>query len=427
MKRKSNHLVSLLVAALALGAVSCSKDLYDESKHHEIIKYVSPVDSVDQKHTWQLSNYYTYSVTVNTSVGAKRLELYSGNPVESTNAEMLARTFVNDGQQVELSASVPSVLTKIYAVLVDDKGKYTVTSFSPTERQVDFSNPIATKQTPRLAVPKVKAYTYCFEENFPEPGDYDFNDVVMRVSLERTGKKEMNIGVTLAAVGARKPLAGALRMVGYRFEDIDSVVPVKGKTLNVNVPSTCYELIGTDDVLLKGRKDEAVINLFLDAHWAISDGIETVNDEFIRKMYNVARTFNEDHEVTYAKTVTYTVYFKNETALDNFTQEILDPFLITYYGGVKLEIHLDEFKDAQVFYDYNTLKFKDLPWALKIPTAYFQYPLEGNQIGFRKRAEDGTAAMFGAYMTMGHSFGEWVENCNSSLDWYEYPTANRVY
>ena len=109
MKRKSNQLVFILAATLIFGTVSCSKDVYDENRHHEIIKYVSPVDSVDQKHTWQLSNYYTYSILANAGVGAQKLELYSGNPVESTNAELLARTFVRDGQEVILSASVPAM------------------------------------------------------------------------------------------------------------------------------------------------------------------------------------------------------------------------------------------------------------------------------------------------------------------------------
>ena len=427
MIRKSNQLVLFVATALALGAVSCSKEIYDEERHHEIIKYVSPVDSVDQDHMWQLTNYYTYSVSINAGVGAQRLELYNQNPVESTNAELMARAFVKDGQQVVLSASVPAVLTTMYAVLVDGNGTYTVASFSPSDYFVDFSAPIATKQTPAMKVPKVMAYTYCFEENFPEPGDYDFNDVVLRISSERTGKKEITIGVTLAAVGADKMLAGALRLVGYRYEDIDSVVAVGGKTLNENVPKLSYELIETDDILMKGRNKEAVINLFHDVHWSMGDDIQTVNDEFIHKKYNVMKSYSSDHEITYAKTASFTVYFHNETALNGFTLEMLDPFLITYYGGARLEIHLDEFKDAQVFHQYNTVKFKDIPWALKIPTRYFQYPLEGNQIGFRKRLEDGTSAMFGAYMTSGHSFGEWVEDHNSCLDWYQYPTGNQVY
>ena len=114
MIRKSNQLVFGVAIVLAFGGVSCSKNVYDENRHHEIIKYVSPVDSVDQKHTWQLANHCTYSVSVNAGVGAQRLELYSQNPVESANAELMARAFVKDGQQVVMSASVPAMLTTIY-------------------------------------------------------------------------------------------------------------------------------------------------------------------------------------------------------------------------------------------------------------------------------------------------------------------------
>lgn len=425
--QKKNQLIIIAATILAFGASSCSKNIYDEDLHYKIIKYVSPVDSVDQKHTWQLTNYYTYSVTINGGVGAERLEFYTDNPVESTNAEMMARAFVKEGQQVVMSVSVPNMLTTIYAALVDSYGKYTVTSFSPTVRNIDFSEPIAVKQNPVLANPKIMAYTYCYEENFPEPGDYDFNDVVMRISLERTSQKSLTIDVTLAAVGADKILAGALRLVGYRYEDIDSVVAVGGNPFNKDVPKTAYELIESDDVLQKGKNKEAVINLFMDAHWAMGDDIETVNDEFVHKKYNVMRTYSDVYEVTYAKTASFTVYFKNESSLNSFTQEMIDPFLITYYAGARLEIHLDEFKDAQVFYNYNTIKFKDIPWALKIPTRHFLYPMEGYSIGFRKRLEDGSTGMFGAYMTAGHSFGEWVEDRNSCLDWYEYPTSNQVY
>lgn len=426
MMRKYQHFF-FVVVVFTLGLASCNKDIYDEGQHLEIIRRVSPVDSVDLNHTWRLAEHCTYSIRANAGVGAKQVELYNDNPVESMNAELLARTFVKDGQQVLLSASVPSKLTTLYAALVDGNGTYTVTSFSAIQRYVDFSDPIAIKQSPSLAKPKIMAYTYCYEENYPEPGDYDFNDVVMRISLERSGQKEMTIEMTLSAVGAEKMLAGALRLVGYRYEDIDSVVAVGGNTLNEDLPSTGYELIESDATFIQGQNKEAVISLFKDAHWAIGDDIETSNSSFYRKKYNVMKTYSQEYEVTYAKTVTFKVYFKSDSSLNSFTMEMLDPFLISFYGGVRLEIHLDEFRNAQVLYSYDTLSFKDIPWALKIPTRYFLYPLEGNQIGFRKRLEDGTTAMFGAYITAGHSFGEWVENHNGSLDWYEYPTNNQVY
>ena len=438
MKIKNfNQPVLFIAAVMAFGTVSCSKEIdFDKEKYTKYRKYVSPVDSVDQSHTWQLSMSRTYQITVNANVGAKKLEIYSENPVTSTNAELMARAFVKEGEQVTLSTSVPDMLTTLYAAVVDDAGTYTVTSFSALEHYVDFTDPIATKQKPRLATPNVMAFTYCYEENYPEPGDYDFNDLVMRIGLERTGQKQMDIHVTLAAVGASGQIAGALRLVGYRYQDIESVVAKDGKTLNINVPKMSYGLLHNDDIFIEGRNGngkkgygEAVINLFVDAHWAMSGGdVETINDEFERKKYNVMRSFVDPYDQTYAKTVDFTVTFKSDASLNSLTHEMIDPFIITYYMSNRIETHMDEFKKAQTLYNYDdNVDFKDVPWALKIPTQYFQYPLEGCQIGFRKRTEEGTPAMFGAYMTLGHSFGEWVEDQNSSLDWYQYPTANQVW
>lgn len=429
--RNYNQLVFVIVAVMVFGIISCSKEIeYDPVKYKKFREYVSPVDSVDQNHTWQLATSHTYQFTLNVNVEAQKLEIFNDNPVTSTEAEMLGRTFVKNKQQATLSVSVPLIQTTLYAALVDETGTYTVTSFSATDRFVDFSNLVATKQKPLLATPKVMAYTYCYEENYPEPGDYDFNDLVMRIGLERSGEKQMDIHLTLSAVGASGQIAGAIRLVGYRYQDIDSVVAKDGKTLNVNVPKLSYGLIPNDDLLQKGRNGEAVVNLFVDAHWAMGDDIQTVNDDFVRKKYNVMRSFVDPYDQTYAKSADFTVYFKKGSGLDNLTQEMIDPFIITYYMSIKIETHMDEFKKAQTLYNYDdNIDFKDIPWALKIPTRYFKYPLEGYQIGFKKRTEEGTAAMFGAYMTSGHSFGEWAENHKNCLDWYleEYASSNQVW
>lgn len=420
--------VIIIALIMVYGFVSCSKEIeYDEDKNKEYWKRVSPVDSIDQNHAWQLANSRPYQFTVNANVEAQRLEIYNANPITSVEAEMMGRAFVKDGQQLTMSVSVPSILTTLYAALIDEDGTYTVTSFSSTERYIDFSNPIAMKQQPIHNNPKIMAYTYCFEENFPTAGDFDYNDLVIRIGLELTGQKQMDVHLTLSAVGASGQIACAIRLVGYQYQDIDSIVAKNRKTLNVNVPKLSYGLIESDDILLKGRNGEAVLNLFVDAHWAIDTEIETINDDFVRKKYNVKRSFTNQYEQTYAKTADFTIYFKNEDGLNGFTQEMIDPFIVTYYMANKIETHLDEFKNAQVLYNYDVLDFKTLPWALKIPTQYFQYPLEGIKIGFRKHAKDGTPSMDGAYMINSHSFGEWVENQKNCLDWYNYPIENQVW
>lgn len=433
-----NQPVIIFAAIMVLGIVSCSKEIeYDEETNKEYWRRVLPVDSIDVNHTWQLATSRSYQFTVNANVGAQRLEIYSADPTTSSNAEMMSRVFVQEGQQVTMSVSVPAMLTTLYAALIDKDGTYTVTSFSTTERYVDFSNPIATQQKPRLATPNIMAYTYCYEENFPTAGDYDYNDLVMRIALERTGAKQIDIHVTLLAVGASGQVAGAIRLVGYRYQDISSVVAKDGKTLNVDVPKLSYGLILNDDILQEGRNGdgkrgngEAVINLFVDAHWAMDENIETVNDDFTRKKYNVSQSLTDPYDMTYAKTVDFTVTFKNEGGLNNFTQEMIDPFIITYYGSNKIETHLNEFMDAQTLYNYDTSVLKNvkiLPWALKIPKSYFQYPLDDNQIGFMKHLKGGVSSVEGAYMELGHSFGEWAENQRNCLDWYLYPADGKVW
>lgn len=432
-----NQLFVLMTAMMVFGNISCSKEIeYDEDKDKEQWRRVLPVDSIDQDHAWQLSESHSYQFTVNANVGAQKLEVYSANPITSSEAEMMARAFVKDGDQVTMSVSVPSRLTTIYAALIDKDGTYTVTSFSPTDRYVDFTNPIAIQQSIKKT-PSIMEYTYCYEEDFPGAGDYDYNDLVMRIGLERTGQKQVDIHVTLLAVGASGQIAAAIRLVGYRYQDIESVVAKDDKTLNVNVPKMSYGLIHNDDILLEGingngtkGSGEAVINVCADAHWSMDNTVETINDDFKRKKYNVLDSFDDPYDIIYAKNVDFTVTFKSEDGLNNFTHEMIDPFILTYYMANKVETHLEEFKTSQILQEYDATVFKEfkkLPWVLRIPTTHFQYPLEGHQIGFMKHMKSGTVSLDGAYREIGHSFGEWAENRKNSLDWYLYPTDGEVW
>ena len=132
------------------------------------------------------------------------------------------------------------------------------------------------------------------------------------------------------------------------------------------------------------------------------------------------------------RTLSYVVTFKDDNknvinSLDNFTLDMLDPFIITYYNGGNWETHVEQFKSAKVLADYSVASFKDLPWALMVPQGDFRYPLEGYEIGYKRKTETGVVAMFGAYTTIGHSFGEWAEDHNNYLDWYLYPNISMTY
>lgn len=417
--RKTHFLLFSLAALLAAASVSCSTHLYDEDIYRQLIHYYSPVDSVDQRHEWQLTTNQSFRINANTGSNIQQAMILSEDPLTSSEAEVMNKTTVKSGGSVVLTVSVPMTKSTLYAALVDGSGNYYVTSFNTSVREVSFSN--ATVGKPSYT-PSPQTFTYLFEENFPEPGDYDYNDLVLRIATERTGEKEVTVHVTIAAVGGDYQMVGGIRLIGYRYQDIDSIKTTTGETFNENVPQGSLYVFDKTDNLLKGRNNEAVMNLFVDAHWAMAFNVSADYGLFQRKKYNVSSSTGGDYQLRTTRTLSYVVYFNKSDGLNNFTLDSLDPFIVTVYSGTNWETHTDEYRAAQVMFEYPSSDVKDLPWALRVPSKDFYYPLEGIEIGFKKNG-----AMFGAYMTEGHSFGEWAENYMDCLDWYEHQYATSIY
>jgi len=406
-----------VVAALTI--TSCNKkDVYDEEEHKKWTEILSPIDSVDQTHTWKLATVYQLSVTANTQTGAKSVLILSANP-SMGNADILARAFISDGQTVNLSFSAPTLSTQFVAAVLDAAGQYTLADFVAGQESVTVQGTpvnVYTKMQPQT-------YTYCYNAEFPYPdNDYDYNDLVLRISLERSAKKEVDIGVTLAAVGTNKQIAAAIRLDNYLITDIDSIVVVDGQGFSNDIPGQSYEIIDSKNTLVSGRNNEAVLNLFEDAHWSMGDRLSISYGLFLRKYYNVSSSTEGDYQLLSPRTVKYRVYFKDDSRLNNFSFDSIDPFIIEDYNGSFWEVHVNKHKFAQTMYEYTTSDIKNLPWAFEIPDANFRYPYQGVNIGFIKEG-----VTFGAYMTDGYSFGEWAEDHTKCTDWYLYPTKNMVY
>lgn len=423
----------LLMALGLLGGLmltSCHKDVFNEDDYNKIIDEASPVDSVDAKHTWELTQDHIYVVEANVHIGVKSVQILSDNPLTALNAEIMAESPIEDGGRIMLAATVPTRIYQLYAALVDEKGNYTVVSFPVETTVVNFSGVKSTEsQKPLKARLVQQKLVYCFEEEMPEPGDYDYNDVVLRLSREVVDSRHLKIEVELVAVGGSKQLAAGLRLVGYKAEDIDSVTiegggsfDLGGSHYNVPLQKTASPLFESSSLLQSGRNGEAFLYLFEDAHWAMGEDLGVTNQIFQRKKYNVSKLSNDNYEVLPTRTETYHVYFKADQNINGFTPGMFDPFVLSPYYGTIWELHCYRDREAQVTREYTLTKSKKLPWALMIPYASFRYPLEGINIGFKKN--DG---YFGAYMNRGCSFGEWAENRMKCIDWYTSPTFNRVF
>lgn len=423
----------LLLAGMMAGLLltsSCRRYVFDVNNYQRILDIESTVDSIDKYHNWQLGNSRRYTIKI-PNMNATRLYVLTDNPLNSDDAEIMTQVPVSDGEEVTVFLYVPNNLGRLYAAILDNKGTFNVASFFTTTTQtVQFYTFLRKGAT--LDLNKQQALTYLFEEDMPVPGDYDYNDVVMRISQERVGDHQIDIHVTLSAVGATKQLAGGLRLVGYQYQDIDSVTTEGGESFNKggtlhDKPILSYQAWEGDALLWESREQEALIALFEDAHWAMADDDDIMSGN-TRIFYNTVngtpstvtegankRTFNNVPE----RKVTYHVYFKEGAYISEFSLAKMDPFILEAYQASRWEIHNYMYRRAQVKLEYDLADVRALPWALVIPDADFRYSVEGRHIGFGKEGTDGEdAGLFGPYAEPKHSFAEWSYNMNNCKDWY---------
>ena len=423
-----------MVAAIVVATNSCtSHDLFDQQVTQSISDSLSPVDSLDRNHNWLLTKTRSITVEANANVNAQWLKILTDDPRLSEDAEVATQVMITEGQKTyNMSFCFPSIVTTLYAALIDDQGLYTVTAFSPEDRKVDFSEPLYTKQN-ILYTPQPQTFVYCYEEEMPDflKVDFDFNDIILNISYERTGEREIRFHVELAAVGTDRQVGAAIRLKNFKYDEIESVTTVGGASFNVNtsgqdVPDQMLVVHKDRTPLLMSNTEnkEAVINLFCDAHWATGD-LLTENFGLIqRKRYNVGR--GTDFQTMVPREVTYIVTFKEKTGLEYLNFDLIDPFIIKEYNGGIFEVHQFANRNDWVLQEYKIAEIVKLPWALTIPYKKFRHTLEGVNIGFKKKDVIG----FGAYSSVrGHTFGEWSMNSNLAQDWYlnEYASDNQVY
>lgn len=445
--KKIGFVIMIVIAVTILAGVnsSCNRNVFDEDTYKEIADTLSPVDSVDPNHTWVLSTQKTLILNINAGVGAKKLMILTDDPSTTSSAKIISQRDVEENDQFSTTISYPQLLTTLYAALIDAEGNYTVTKIKPSsDNRVDFSSPMYKSKKVNYT-PQLQYYTYCFESEYPEFGDYDYNDLILRIALEHSAPKEMRIHVQIAALGCNRPLTGEIRFPTENkdeehglitMKDIDSVYTVDGKSFNVNmhgetITKQNMNILKTTDLLLEGMNGEPILNLFVDAHWAMGDMRENEYGVYDRKYYNVSQSSGTSssgttYQVTVPREVVYVLKLKEDLPLNYLTLDNIDPFIQEKYSANTYEVHTYPYKSVMALNKYQYVDTKNLPWSLVVPSGTFNHPLEGVKIGFKKE-ENGYVMLFGAYPTKTHAFGEWAENRNKSTDWYLYPETSEVF
>lgn len=421
--KKKYITVAALSALLLFNTTACKKEMFDADLYKEILKYEFPIDPVDSQQQWELTNNCVATVNVPVLLkGQKRLMILTDNPATNRQTTIMAESnSYNNGDNYMVFAA-PKTLTTFYAAIEQTDGSLLIKPFTYSDSRVSMTD--ATKIEKLANTLGYQTFTYCFEENYPEPGDYDFNDCVLRISLQPGDQaNQRKLNVSLAATGADKLIGAAINILNYKYSDIESVVEQDGKVWDEGYPAQRY-LMDNTETLQEGRNGEAVIRLFENASWVMVHNKADDVGGLVNYKVNVTKTYSETTRQINPTTKTYIITFKESATalLNNFSLLNIDPFVVTYYNSGKWETHTYSYKHSNILFEGVTQDSDNMTWALCIPTGDFRWPLEGLLVGTAKGG-----VITGAYREYGHAFGQWAANRNKAQDWYLHPTTSEVY
>lgn len=244
-----------------------------------------------------------------------------------------------------------------------------------------------------------QCYTYASEDNFPNPGDYDMNDLVISLDsfshqYQSEGKVNQLIWhLTLRAVGATRQLGAAIQ--------IDRMLPaeIKSVSYSKNISREIFRVNGNGTE----RQDSTVIPLFDNGHkvFGYPNSSAMIN----------TRTLSSDKVAVYSFDVT--IEFNSPVTDSKIGIDKFNYFTIVgNKPDNRVEIH-------QPHYNHSALSntpakqqvvTKELMWTIKVP-GLFRYPEEWN--GIKK-----------AYP----QFEAWVQSDGKSFtDWYRHAENSHLY
>lgn len=262
---------------------------------------------------------------------------------------------------------------------------------------------------------KVMYYTYAFEDNYPQPGDYDFNDIILDVSAPQRRGNKIDFYVTLQAVGATKHIGAGIRLLGKAKEYTESA-----ELTEYDVESFLATIGGDNDLYMGATQnglesdcgDDIVVPLFGDAHAVMGCPyrymINTAHDEidYTPKKVKVTLHMGQGYK-------TWDFSLKEHTDFFITHNEVLNAVgTSSYKRKPRVEVHLFEQRDTPT---YRGLVFKEnaaaagkVTWGIMIPE--FRYPLE-------------TVSIITAYS----DFEKWAADMNSYKGWYKSVTSETTW
>lgn len=253
-------------------------------------------------------------------------------------------------------------------------------------------------------------YTFLFEDQWPLYGDYDMNDVVIRISkITQTADKnnkvsKLSFTYQLEAVGATSPAGAALMLDGIPASHIESV------TYSDKTPTQ----FNTESSGVESGQTTTVIPLFANAHSFLGrDGGTFINTQ-------KGSSNNVSNVPSITVTVTFVTPIDLGTEVSSFNLFITD---VNVGGNSRKEIHQRGYQPSNransIYFGSGNDASKsgiyyvsedNLVWSFVIPSN-FKWPVEYKNI---QEAYTG--------------FAGWVQSGGvENQNWWETPTNGNVY
>lgn len=415
----------------ALAVTSCGKDAsFDKGNYDNLVKKAFGIEALDAAQQWATVRTVTVSTTINlTEDDSYQMAAYLHNPIPSTTSVAVLQEEMTNGRTLVRSVACPTTATQLFVQLTNSSGERRVKAVPLQDGMATCTFTDADEKRAFDGVINTEPFSlrYCFEQDFPDVGDYDFNDVVLSVMPTVSGTT-LTLNVRLDAVGASKTVAAAVRLAGVTSSMLTSYRVNRGFASPEGLGMGTYNNIEGDKTILAGNEhpnytDDMVVVLFKDAHWAMNP-VKSSTGGVMQIYYNTVPA-GSTGEVSYlnveAPQAVYTFEFKDAVqARSMLRPELYDVFIVESFNGAYWETHTVQngYKTSQVltpFKDgaYEAAYGDNMPWALLVPGT-FRYPIEGRHITT-------------AYGTASHSFAEWAANSNMAADWYESPVLRYVF
>ena len=416
----------LCLAVFALSLTSCNKELFDQEQYDELVDNQFMIDNADPNHDWCLTKNDTLLIKA-PDADIYRVQVLTADPYLVQGSE-IAADGVCYNAEAQLTYTVPDVTTMLYLAALDVNGNYLgVAPFTYGSKSLVVTKASLVKSNV-IYPPVPQTFTYLYESTFPIPDDFDYNDLVLRISKSYTTlSTQVDLKVAVVAAGTANPFAAAIHLGGVNYDDVMSVEILDGDPMDEGY-SFQRSLITQSGTLIKGRNGEAVIRLFEHVHWVFNKQLTDMGAiEGIK--YNTSHEVKEHVSAEIDPVVrTFRITCKTREVARSITFDRIDPFLVcnTKYDQVMdagiWEIHTYQYKFTGILRDCFTDKSaydNHVSWALVIPKGDFRYPLEGVSMCTYQKEIDAT---FGPY----EGFANWLKNHLTNHDWYLHVTREQL-